>query len=116
MADKTVELALLFDFFGDLLTEKQKEYFDYYYNDDLSLSEIAELTGISRQGVRDILLRAESLLRQYEAKTGVVERFRQMQSKLELLEKDALELVSLTEGRSRTLAHNIAEGLRHLEG
>ena len=116
MADKTLEMTLLFDFFGDLLTEKQREYFDYYYNDDLSLSEIAELTGISRQGVRDILLRSESLLRQYEEKAGVVERFRQMQRHLEPLEKKAQELASITDGRAGLLASEIASGLKELKG
>lgn len=71
MSNKTIEMTLLFDFFGDLLTEKQRDYFDLYYNDDLSLSEIAEQNGISRQGVRDLIVRAENTLRSFEEKTGV---------------------------------------------
>ena len=69
MSDKTYELTMLYDFFGELLTDKQREYFEYYYCDDLSLGEISELTGVCRQGVRDTLLRTERLLRQYEDKT-----------------------------------------------
>ena len=116
MAEKTVEMTLLFDFFGDLLTDKQREYFDYYYNDDLSLSEIAEIGGISRQGVRDILRRAESLLIEYEEKTGVVDRFKKMSSGLALLETRAREIVSLTDGKARELALEIVSGLEELIG
>ena len=86
MSDKTLEMTMLFDFFGDLLTEKQREYFDLYYNDDLSLSEIAEMSGISRQGVRDNLLRAEAALREMEEKTGVVRRFGELQKTVAALE------------------------------
>ena len=50
---KNFEISLLLDFYGDMLTEKQRDMVDYYYNDDLSLSEIAENEGITRQGVRD---------------------------------------------------------------
>jgi len=75
MEDKALHMTMLFDFFGELLTEKQKEYFDLYYNEDLSLSEIAENEGISRQGVRDIIVRAENTLTETEAKTGIVKSF-----------------------------------------
>lgn len=73
--DKTYEMSLLYDFFGDFLTEKQREYFDLYYNEDLSLSEIAENVGITRQGVRDIIVRAENILTEAERKTGIVSRY-----------------------------------------
>ncbi len=72
--EKAVYLSLLLDFYGELLTEKQREYADLYYNENLSLSEIAENDGISRQAVRDALLRSETVLRDTEAKTGLVER------------------------------------------
>ena len=71
---------MLFDFFGDLLTNKQREYFDLYYNEDLSLSEIARNVGITKQGVFDIISRAETLLISTEEKTGLVARFREMQN------------------------------------
>lgn len=87
MNDKTFEMILLYDFFGDLLTEKQRNCFDLYYNDDLTLSEIAEQAGISRQGVRDNLLRAETALKEYEAKTGVVRRFTELQAEICQLEE-----------------------------
>ena len=72
---KDLNISILLDFYGDLLTEKQRDYFDLYYNEDLSLAEIAEQFGISRQGVRDNLMRAESALQEYEEKTGLVARF-----------------------------------------
>ena len=72
--EKAVYLSLLLDFYGELLTEKQREYADLYYNENLSLSEIAENDGISRQAVRDSLLRAEAVLRSTEEKTGLVAR------------------------------------------
>lgn len=78
MKSSAVEMCLLFDFYGDMLTEKQRQIFDYYYNEDLSLAEIAEIAGISRQGVRDSVVRSEVALRAMEEKTGLVARFRAM--------------------------------------
>lgn len=67
-------LSLLFDYYGDLLTQKQRTCFDLYYNQDLSLGEIAQEAGISRQGVHDSLARAEAALRTMEEKTGAAAR------------------------------------------
>ena len=58
-----LEMSLLFDFYGETLTEKQRELFDLYYNEDLSLSEIAEHAGITRQGVRDSIKRSTPFMR-----------------------------------------------------
>ena len=69
-----VELVLLYDYYGDLLTDRQKECFEMRYYQDLSLGEIGEILGISRQGVHDNLSRTEALLRNMEAKTGCVGR------------------------------------------
>ena len=82
MSDKTLEMTMLFDFYGDMLTEKQREYFDLYYNEDLSLGEIADNVGITRQGVRDIIVRAENTLLEFEKKTGIVARFEERSQKL----------------------------------
>lgn len=57
--DKKIEISMLWQIYGALLTEKQKEYIDYYYNEDLSLAEIAQNDGITRQGVRDIIKKGE---------------------------------------------------------
>jgi predicted DNA-binding protein YlxM (UPF0122 family) len=69
-----IEIVLLYDYYGDLLTQRQKECFELRYYQDLSLGEIGEELGISRQGVHDNLTRAEALLRNMEAKTGCVSR------------------------------------------
>lgn len=75
MKAELLEMSLLFDFYGDMLTEKQRELFDLYYNDDLSLSEIAENMGITRQAVRDSVKRAERTLRAYETRLGLASRY-----------------------------------------
>ena len=66
--------TMLFDFYGDLLTDKQREHYDLHYMSDLSLFEIAEMHGTSRQAVWDIIRRAEQTLREIEEKTGLVAR------------------------------------------
>jgi len=81
--NETLDYTMLFDFFGDLLTDKQKEYFDLYHNEDLSLSEIAESAGITRQGVYDIITRAEKALIELEQKTGVIQKWRETRLELE---------------------------------
>ena len=78
MKNQTYRMTMLYDFYGELLTERQKEFFDLYYNEDLSLSEIAENSGISRQGVRDVIVRAEGIMQEVEDKTGLIRRFLQM--------------------------------------
>ncbi len=69
-----MELILLYDYYGALLTPRQQECFEMRYNQDLSLTEISEELGISRQGVYDNLSRTEALLRNMEEKTGCVRR------------------------------------------
>ena len=69
-----IDMILLYDYYGDLLTDRQKECFELRYYQDLSLGEIGEELGISRQGVHDNLSRAEALLRNMEAKTGCASR------------------------------------------
>ncbi len=78
MKNQTFRMTMLFDFYGELLTDRQKEFYDLYYNEDLSLSEIAENYGISRQGVRDVIVRAESYMTEIEDKTGLIKRFTQL--------------------------------------
>ena len=74
MKHDALTMALLYDYYGELLTEKQRTCFDLYYNQDLSLSEIAEDLGVTRQGVHDTLARAEAQLRDFEEKTGCIAR------------------------------------------
>jgi uncharacterized protein len=79
MTDDKLRMTMLFDFYGDLLTDKQREYYDLHHNEDLSLSEIAENVGITRQGVYDIIVRAENILLETEQKTGIIKRFTELQ-------------------------------------
>ena len=79
---KNLDMILLLDFYGDMLTEKQRDFISFYYNDDLSLAEIAENAGITRQGVRDAIKRAESLLVEMEERVGFVARFEQFKAGL----------------------------------
>ena len=71
-----LEMALLFDYYGGMLTDKQRDCFDMRYNQDLSLGEIGELLGVSRQAVNDNLTRTEALLRRMEENIGCVKRDR----------------------------------------
>ena len=71
---EATELIMLYDYYGDLLTDRQRECFDLRYNQDMSLGEIGEELGISRQGVYDNLSRTEQQLRNMEQKTGCVRR------------------------------------------
>ena len=73
--NKILEQTLLYDFYGELLTPHQKEIYEQFVLDDLSLSEIAEGAGISRQGVHDLVRRCDKLLEGYENKLHLVERF-----------------------------------------
>ena len=112
MKDSTFHMTMLYDFYGDLLTDRQKEFYDLYYNEDFSLAEIAENAGISRQGVRDVLVRSEATLREMEEKTGIIERFLQVRRGLEAIEAkvaeiDALNLRSLRNTRLAELTEEI---------
>ena len=78
-----LECALLFDTYGEMLTEKQRLCCDLRYNQDLTLGEIGELEGISRQAVRDNLVRAEAQMRELEEKIGAVRRQSRTQDALE---------------------------------
>lgn len=90
--NQTYRMTMLFDFYGEILTDRQKEFFDLYYNEDLSLAEIAENYGISRQGVRDVIVRAEAAMTELEDKTGLIRRFVQMQKKVQGIEDAAKEI------------------------
>lgn len=68
---KDLSISYLLDFYGQMLTDKQREVTEFYYNDDLSLAEIADHCHITRQGVRDSIKRAEAQLREYEEKVGL---------------------------------------------
>lgn len=75
MKSQNLDISLLLDFYGEMLTFRQREMLELYYDDDLSLSEISEHAGITRQGVRDAVKRAEAQLYELEEKIGMVKRF-----------------------------------------
>ena len=95
MKNQTYRMTMLFDFYGELLTDRQKEFFDLYYNEDLTLSEIAENSGISRQGVRDVIVRAEKAMQDVEDKTGIIRRFIQKRENLDAILNSAAELKTI---------------------
>ena len=95
MKNQTYRMTMLFDFYGELLTERQKEFFDLYYNEALSLAEIAENAGISRQGVRDVIVRAEAAMQEIEDKTGIIKRFEAQRPHLDAIEAAATEVETI---------------------
>ena len=89
MAEKDLSLTILFDIYGGLLSANEKDAFEYYYCDDLSLSGIAEIMKMTRQGVRDNIGRAEKLLRDCEEKLGLKKKFSETERLLSIA-KNAL--------------------------
>ena len=77
MFAKDLNITVLLDFYGEILSEKRRQVLDEYYNNDLSLSEIAGDLGVTRQGVRDLIKKAEAELLFYEEKLGLAKRFRE---------------------------------------
>ena len=86
------ELVLLFDYYGSMLTDKQRDCFDMRYNQDLSLGEIGEVLGVSRQAVNDNLSRTEALLRRMEENIGCVKRYKRAREALSEIRKAATVL------------------------
>ena len=103
---KNMEIALLFDFYGEALTAKQQNMVELYYNNDLSLAEIAENEGITRQGVRDAVKRAEAQLLEMEDQLHLVQRFKDMRAGLEQIARDARDIAAVNDriGYSRDIA------------
>lgn len=102
------EIALLFDTYGGMLTEKQREYLDMRYNQDLSLGEIAQMQGVSRQAVFDNLSRTEALLHRMEENIGCVRRDRTAAAAIEAIES----ALALLDGVSEPAAARAAEQIR----
>ncbi len=87
MLDKVIEIGLLIDFYGELLTEKQQKALKLYYYQDLSLSEIGERLEISRQGVYDHLHRGEDILRDYERKMALISKYQFFKNEIEEMDE-----------------------------
>ena len=88
MFEKDLKKAYLLDFYGDVLTERKREVLDMYYNEDLSLAEIADQIGISRQGVRDLIKKAEEEIFFLEEKLGLAQKM----SALKIYSDNALRI------------------------
>ena len=104
---KNLEYGLLLDVYGGLLTEKQLDMMQLYYDEDLSLSEIGEQYGISRQGVHDSLKRSEQALDEFEERLGILKARRVEIDALLSIKKDALE--ALDQCRKVSFGKNIAD-------
>ena len=112
---EALEMTLLFDYYGDLLTERQRSCVDMRYNQDLSLSEIAEELGVSRQGVYDNLSRAEALLRNMEETTGCVQRAMETRKAVREILDAANKLITYQDKAVSVLAAQIVEAAQRLE-
>ncbi len=112
MFEKMVEMGLLFDFYGKLLSETQYTVVEHYYIDDLSLTEIASNLDISRQGVHDALKRAEKKLYSYEEKLKLAEKFEDNKQKT----RDILKYIDELEERSKELnSYKVDENIKNIK-
>ena len=107
--DKKVEISILCEIYGKLLTEKQLNILDNYYNLDYSLSEIAENEGITRQAVRDIIKKGENKLFEFEEKLGIMKKTMKQEEKI------ANILSELTKIQTKFTDEQIAEILEHIK-
>ena len=111
----SVQLLLLFDFYGELLTERQRMCFDLRYNQDLSFGEIAEELGISRQGVYDNITRAEGRMIKMEEKTGCVRRSLQSRRAVQIIGEYASALTDHPDPAVRKAMGHILDAVRSIE-
>lgn len=111
---RTTRINLLFDFYENLLTEKQRTILTYYYHDDFSLGEIASEFGISRQAVYDNIKRAEGALESYEEKLSLLAKHERLMKLTERLEQDVNAIVT-NEWDKRSLIEAIGQ-FRAAEG
>ena len=103
------EQALLYDFYGDLLTDHQKQVYESAVFNDMSLGEIAAEQGISRQGVHDLIKRCDKILQDYESKLHLVERFEKAKEKIARIE-------ALTDPAKNVKVENKLTEIRKLAG
>jgi len=112
--DEIFKQTLLYDFYGELLTEHQKSVYEDFIFQDLSLSEIAALRGISRQGVFDLLHRINKILENYEQKLHLVERFLLLKKDVEALETGILRVKDTTPNADLSEAEGILAHMREM--
>lgn len=115
MEDSRLMHSMLLDFYGELLTDKQRECCELHYNEDLSLAEIAEQLGISRQGVWDNIRRADAALAEFEDKTKLTARFTAAQRSIDRLCRKARRLSEQCSGDAQSAALEIERELERLK-
>ena len=113
--DKSIEISLLFDFYSELLSEKKREAASLYFNEDLSLSEIAEHMGITRQGVGDLIRRCESELYGFEDKLGVYSRFEAINASAAKIRQLSESIINTSDGHVKALASEILNEAAKIE-
>lgn len=109
------EITLLFDYYGTMLTEKQQEYIDMRYNQDLSLSEIGQLQGVSRQAVFDNLSRTEAALRRMEENIGCVKRDMRARKVISEIREAAAAMDAVSDPAVQTVMQRILAAVSQLE-
>ncbi len=110
-----VKMLLLFDYYGEMLTERQKMCLDMKYNQDLSLAEIAMELGVSRQGVHDNIIRAEAHLEKIEEKTGCVRKYLQSRNAMQEILKAVSDLEHHADPAVVVAAKRIANAAMSIE-
>ena len=110
-----LQMALLFDYYGELLTDRQRMCFDLRHNQDLSLAEIAQELNVSRQGVHDNIIRAEAHLQKMEAKTGCVRRYLRSRDAMQTILSSVERLKEHTDPAVRAAAAAIADAASSIE-
>jgi len=104
---KDLSVGILMDFYGELLTDKQRDTLDLYYNRDYSLAEIAQDIDISRQGVRDFIKRGEKQLIEFEEKLGMVRKYDLISSKIQSIE-------NIIDSNSTVIAKSVNEDIKKI--
>ena len=113
---KNLSISVLMDFYGGLLTERQKEAMELYYNQDFSLAEIAENMDISRQGVRDFIKRGEKQLEEFEQALGLLKRFSEIKAELDYVKSGLTELKKLPlPQKADNLVANLLKSVGNIE-
>lgn len=109
--EKIIEQGLLYDFYGELLTDHQKSVYEAAVLEDYSLSEIAEMYGISRQGVHDLIKRCDKILLQYEEKLNLVQKFTLMKEMVSQIEALSVDTGDVTHQENLSKIHLLAENI-----
>ncbi len=112
--EKIYEQALLYDFYGELLTEHQRQVYEEAVYNDMSLGEIAQEEGISRQGVHDLIRRCDKILMEYEARLHLVERFTKAKEKIREIERLTRQMPEDQNSVYLTQIRQLAEELKDI--